>query len=217
MRSISVVLAVLLSANLLFAEGTTSVIDPEEVKEGFISLFDGQTLKGWTGDLKGCHIENGTLVSERGNQYTEKEYANFVLRFEFKLPTGGNNGVGIRTPMKGVPAYVGMEVQIQDDGDPSNKDDQPWQSNGSIYGVAAAKHGFLKPIGEWNDEEISADGSRIKVTLNGTVILDADIGKIDKTIDGHDHPGLHNAEGHIAWLGHTGAVAFRNIRIKTLP
>ena len=95
---------------------------------------------------------------------------------------------------------------------------QPYQVHGSIYGVVPAKRGFLKPVGQWNSEEIVADGSHIKVTLNGTVIIDADLSKIDKTIDGPpEHPGLHNAKGYIGWLGHGDPVAFRNVRIKELP
>ena len=85
-----------------------------------------------------------------------------------------------------------------------------------IYGIAPAKRGFLKPAGQWNQEEIVADGSRIKVTLNGTVILEADLSKIDKPMDGQPHPGLHNAKGHIGWLGHGDPVAFRNVRIKEI-
>ncbi len=151
-----------------------------------------------------------------GNVYTKKEYANFILRFEFKLPPGGNNGVGIRTPTQGDAAYVGMEIQILDDGHPNYKDIQPYQAHGSIYGVVPAKRGHLKPVGEWNKEEIVADGSHIKVTLNGAVILDADISTIKETMDHRDHPGLHNPKGCIGWLGHGDPVAFRNVRIKEL-
>jgi Domain of Unknown Function (DUF1080) len=110
-----------------------------------------------------------------------------------------------------------MEIQILDDSDPSYKTLQPYQYHGSIYGVVPAKRGFLKPVGQWNQEEITANGSRIKVTLNGTVITDADLKKIDKTPDHEKHPGLHNAKGYVGWLGHGDPVAFRNIRVKTLP
>ena len=192
-------------------------LSSKEAKDGFVSLFDGKTLKGWQGDVKGYVVENGTIVCKGDCLYTAKQYANFVLRFEFKLPAGGNNGVGIRTPLKGIPAYVGMEIQILDDSDPSYKTLQPYQFHGSIYGVVPAKRGALKPIGQWNQEEIVADGSHIKVTLNGKVIVDADLKKIDKTPDHEKHPGLHNAKGYIGWLGHGDPVAFRNVRIKTLP
>jgi hypothetical protein len=208
----------LVAASLDAKDTNTAGLSSKEVKDGFVSLFDGKTLKGWQGDTKHYAVENGTIVCRRGeNLFTAKQYANFVFRFEFKLPPAGNNGVGIRTPMQGIPAYVGMEIQILDDGHPSYKNLQPYQSHGSIYGVVPAKRGALKPVGQWNQEEIIADGSRIKVTVNGRVIVDADLKKIDKTPDHQPHPGLHNAKGYIGWLGHDDPVAFRNVRIKTLP
>jgi hypothetical protein len=193
-------------------------VAPEEAKEGFIGLFDGQTLNGWQGATDGYTVEDGAMVCKPGgNLYTAKQYANFVLRFEFRLPPAGNNGVGIRTPIEGDAAYVGMEIQILDDDFPDYKDLKPYQTHGSIYGVVPAKQGFLKPAGQWNREEIVADGSRVKVTLNGTVITETDLNTIHETPDGQPHPGLHNAKGHIGWLGHGHPVAFRDVRIKELP
>ena len=221
MRCLHTVAAMLFLAGLVYAQDAKKQdVAPDEAKEGFVSLFDGKTLKGWQGAVKGYAIKDGTMVCQPGGDlYTAKEYANFVLRFEFKLPPAGNNGVSIRTPLKSTlpSAYSGMEIQILDDGHPNYKDLHTYQFHGSIYGVVPAKRGSLKPIGQWNREEIVADGSHIKVTLNGTVILDADIGKIDKTLDGLAHPGLHNAKGYIGWAGHGDPVAFRNVRIKELP
>ena len=219
MRSTLVATAVLLCAGFVHAEDAkTAGVAPEEAKEGFVSLFDGHSLNGWQGAVKGYIVEDRAMVCKPGgNVYTTKEYANFILRFEFKLPPAGNNGVGIRTPTHGDAAYVGMEIQILDDGHPKYKNLQPYQFHGSIYGVVPAKRGFLKPTGEWNFEEIVADGPHIKVTLNGTVINDADLSKIKETMDHKQHPGLHNAKGYIGWLGHGDPVAFRNVRVKELP
>ena len=219
MRCIGLVAAILLLVASAYAkDANTADLSPKEAKDGFVSLFDGHTLKGWQGDVKGYAVENGTIVCRGINLFTAKQYANFVFRFEFKLPPAGNNGVGIRTALKGDAAYVGMEIQILDDSDPSYKGVlQPYQMHGSIYGVVPAKRGALKPVGKWNQEEIVANGSRIKVTVNGRVIVDADLSKIDKTPDHQKHPGLHNAKGYVGWLGHNDPVAFRNIRIKTLP
>jgi hypothetical protein len=213
-----VAIVLLLAGSAHAGDLKTTGLSPEETKEGFVSLFDGKTLHGWQGDVQGYAVENGTIVCKPGgNLYTAKEYANFVLRFEFKLPAGGNNGVGIRTPMQADAAYAGMEIQILDDGHPKHKDLQPYQYHGSIYGVVPAKRGSLKPVGQWNREEIVANGSHVKVMLNGTVIVDADLSKIKKTPDHQEHRGLHNAKGYIGWLGHGDPVAFRNVRIKTLP
>ena len=221
MRYAGTVVMLLLSLSVACAQDAKMAgVTPEEAKEGFVSLFDGCTLDGWQGDVNGYTVKDGTMVCEPGgNLYTDKEYANFILRFEFKTPPGGNNGVCIRTPLESdLPAaYSGMEIQILDDGHPKYKDLQPYQAHGSIYGVVAAKQGALKPAGQWNCEEIVADGGHIKVTVNGIVVTDADISKIEKTIDGEEHPGLHNAKGYIGWAGHGDPVEFRNVRIKELP
>jgi hypothetical protein len=222
------ILGLLLLAPLLFAaDAKTAGVKPEEVKRGFVSLFDGKTLDGWQGDVKNYAVEDGAMVCHGVNLFTKKQYANFILRFEFKTPPRGNNGVGIRAPgavrdgevvLEGNPSYNGMEIQILDDSHPDYKDIEAYQAHGSIYGIAPAKRGFLKPAGRWNQQEIVADGPHIKVTLNGTVITEADLSKIDKTVDNRDHPGLHRAKGYIVWLGHDkDPVAFRNVRIKELP
>jgi len=207
------------STNLLFAaEPDGSGLSTQEVKEGFVALFDGKTHDGWQGATKGYTVEDGKLVIKQhggGNLFTAKEFSDFIFRFEFKLPPGGNNGVGIRSPLKGNPAYAAMEIQILDDPDPRYKNIKDYQHHGSIYGVVPAKQGHLKPTGQWNSEEIMCKGPRVRVTLNGTVIVDADVAQV-KPIDGHAHPGLTRAKGHIGFLGHGAGVQFRNIRIKEL-
>jgi hypothetical protein len=193
-----------------------------EKDEGFIPLFDGHDLAGWTGDTKGYAAENGKIVIDpgrgSGNLYTEKEYADFVLRFDFKLTPAANNGIGIRAPLEGDAAYAGMEIQILEDGSPVYHDLQPYQFHGSIYGVVPARRGVLRPVGEWNTEEIAAKGRKVMVTVNGTRIVDADLDQAAAggTIDHRDHPGLKRESGHVGFLGHGSIVEFRNIRIKEL-
>jgi HEAT repeat protein len=193
-----------------------------EKDEGFVSLFNGRDLGGWTGDTKGYVAEDGKIViyPERssGNLYTEKEYSDFVFRFEFKLTPGANNGVGIRAPLEGDAAYAGMEIQVLDDAAPVWWGLQPYQYHGSIYGVVPARRGTLKPPGEWNTEEITARGRRIRVVVNGSVIVDADLDQATAggTIDHRDHPGLGRERGHIGFLGHGSIVEFRNLRIREL-
>jgi hypothetical protein len=201
----------------------------EEKAEGFVPLFNGKDLTGWVGHTTGYTARDGKIVVlpnvGGGNLYTEKEYSDFVLRFEFKLTDSANNGIGIRTPLEGDAAYVGMEIQILDDNglkynDPNRKDYyklKPYQYHGSIYGVVPAKTGYLKPLGQWNYEEIVADGPHIIVNLNGTTIVDANLDNVTlPTVDGHKHPGLKNKKGHIGFLGHDDVLEFRNIRIKEL-
>src|ERR1051325_9076232 len=100
-----------------------SVAPAEDKKEeGFTSIFDGESLKGWQGGTGAYEVKDGAIVclkdGKGGNLYTEKEYANFVLRFEFKLTPGANNGIGIRAPREGDAAFVGMEIQVLDNDAP---------------------------------------------------------------------------------------------------
>jgi 3-keto-disaccharide hydrolase len=189
---------------------------------GFKDLFNGKNLDGWVlvhGSGRGYVVENGVLVCPEdggGNLLTDKDYANFVFRFEFKLTPGGNNGVGIRAPLQGDIAYSGMEIQILDHNHPKYKDLKPWQRHGSVYNVVPAKADALKPAGEWNQEEIVADGKKIKVTLNGVVITDADLSTVTDPAVLKKHPGVLRSTGRIGFLGHGTRVEFRNIRIKEL-
>ena len=193
------------------------------VEKGFVALFDGKSLNGWKlirGHGPGYVVKDGVLVCPAdggGNLFTEKEYSNFVFRFEFKTEPGGNNGVGVRAPLEGDAAYQGMEIQILDDGHERYKGKiKSEQHHGSIYDVIPARTGFLKPAGEWNEEEIMAEGSRIRVTLNGVIILDAELNNVREEATIKKHPGLKKKSGHIGFLGHGSLVEFRNIRIKTL-
>jgi hypothetical protein len=202
----------------------TQQLQRKEKKEGFKSLFNGKNFDGWVGNTIDYQVENGEIVlhidkgPSHGNLYTSDEFSDFIFRFEFQLTPGANNGLGIRAPLKGDAAYVGMELQILDNEAPVYAKLQPYQYHGSVYGIIPAKRGFLKPTGEWNYQEVVAKGSRITVTLNGTVILDGDIKEAVKigTPDHKEHPGLFNEKGHIGFLGHGSVVKFRNIRIKEL-
>jgi hypothetical protein len=185
------------------------------------SLFNGRDLTGWIGAVDGYAVEDGLLVCLRdlgGNLYVDREFSDFVLSFSFRLEPGGNNGLGIRSVLGEDAAYHGMEIQILDDYAAKWSSLQPWQYHGSIYGVVPAKRGALKPAGEWNQEEIRAEGSRIRVTVNGTVVVDADITEagLPRTVDGREHPGLFNSSGYIGFLGHGDRVEFRDIRIMEL-
>ena len=192
-------------------------------EEGFTQIFDGKSLNGWkligkTG--QGYLVEDGKLVCPPkggGNLFHEKEYSDFVLRFEFKLEDGSNNGLAIRAPMQESSlAYEGMELQIIDNTSERYKDIQPWQKHGSLYHVFPAKTGYLKPRGEWNQEEVTVKGRTVKVVLNGHTILDVNMDKVKDPEIVAKHPGLKRKSGHIGFLGHNEPIAFQNIRIKEL-
>ncbi|GJM30815.1 MAG: hypothetical protein DHS20C17_34500 [Cyclobacteriaceae bacterium] len=191
---------------------------------GFTSLFNGENLDGWVGDTEAYYADNGIIVIDPekqggdGNLYTEEEFSDFILRFEFQLTKDANNGLGIHAPLTGNVAYEGKELQIIDNKQTKYGKLKPWQYHGSVYGVIPAKTGYQKPVGEWNQQEVTVKGSSIKVVLNGHTILDGDVLEASKngTIDGKDHPGLQKTTGHIGFLGHGDVVRFRNIRIKDL-
>ncbi len=204
-------------AIVVVAAATSAAADDEP---DFTPLFNGKDLSGWEGDTNGYQAENGELACKPGgNLYTAKDYTNFVLRFEFKLTPGANNGLGLRmAPGAGDAAYQAMELQILDDTADKYAALEPYQYHGSIYGIVPAKRGHLKPVGEWNEQEVVANGDHIKVTLNGTVIVDADIREASKdgTMDKQEHPGLLRPSGRIGFLGHGDVLYFRNIRVKEI-
>jgi hypothetical protein len=189
----------------------------------FKPLFNGKDLTGWTLVGKkgpGYVVQNGMIVCPAdggGNLLTEEEFDNFVFQFEFKLTPGANNGVGIRAPLAGDIAYSGMEIQILDHANEKYKGWlKPAQHHGSVYDVIPASGDALKPVGEWNVEEITANGPKIQVKLNGKVINDADLSTVKDPEVLKKHPGLLRKGGHIGFLGHGSYVEFRNIRIKRL-
>jgi hypothetical protein len=190
---------------------------------GFTRIFDGTTLNGWTlvgGAGPGYVPKDGILdcpADGGGNLLTDKEYADFDFRFEFKLDHSGNNGIGIRTPLDGDAAYAGMECQVLDDSSPDYAHLEPGQYHSSIYKVVPAKRGSLKPVGQWNREEIVAVGRHIKIVVNGMTTVDTDLNKVTDPHVFAEHPGFRRTTGHIGFLGHGPAeVQFRNVFLKDL-
>ncbi len=192
------------------------------------NLFNGRDLEGWTGDLDGYVAEDGALVCRKGakNLFTEQTFSDFAFQFEFKLEESGNNGIGIRVPAGGHPASSGMEIQILDhhgsrytgtaelENGTSRKMSwlKPWQYHGSIYGITPAKIGYLKPIGEWNEQTIIAIEDHVMVILNGAVIVDTFL-EMATPLDGTPREGMNNPSGHLVLAGHNDRVEFRNLRI----
>jgi hypothetical protein len=189
---------------------------------GFDSVFNGKDFEGWAGPVSEYEVNNGALCCrphKGGTIYTTKQYKDFVARLEFKLPKGGNNGLAIRYPGQGDTAYVGMcESQVLDDNyeQATGEKIDPRQAHGSAYGMVAAQRGYQHPIGEWNFEEVTVRGSKIKVELNGTVILDCDLANVTKFMHGSAHPGKDRTEGYFGFAGHNDPVCFRKIQIKEL-
>jgi len=143
--------------------GATATVAAAE--DGYTVLFNGKDLEGWQGAVEGHEVKDGTIVltpGKGGHLFTKEEYADFSFRFDFKLPPGGNNGVAVRYPGKGDPAWVAFEIQTLDNTADKYKNLKPYQYHGSVYGLVPAKRGFLKPVGEWNSKEIIFKGSHAK-------------------------------------------------------
>jgi hypothetical protein len=198
--------------------------DDKEKADGFMPLFNGKDLTGWkTFDAKKdvWSADEGMIVcggDGGGWLGTEKEYANFVLRLDYRLKPAGNSGVYIRAPDKGHISRVGMEIQILDDAHPSYAKIDYYQYTGSIYHVVPPARRASKPAGEWNSMEIRADGRQVVVTLNGKKIVDADLDHCMKDpAVAKEHPGLARTTGRIGLQSHTDRVEFRNLRVKELP
>ncbi len=224
--SSALVLSLAVAPTLLAQVGSANQPPAPKAEAGFTPLFDGKSLAGWTlvgGKGEGYGVKDGVLYCAKGGGgklLTDKQYSDFVLRFEFKMPVeGSNNGLGIRAPREGDAAYQGMELQIIDE---ATALAGKWgklrdaQYHGSVYDVLAAKRGAMKPAGEWNVQEVTAKGRQITVVLNGQTILDADLSTVTDPEVLKKHPGLQRTSGHIGLLGHDDFIEFRNIRIKEL-
>lgn len=202
------------------AEEANAMLRGDDAAQGFTSIFNGTDLSGWTGAIDNYEVRDGAIVCKPdhgGVLHTEAEYSDFVVRVEFKLPPGGNNGLAIRYPGEGNAAYDGMtELQILDnDAEQYNGLDKR-QYHGSAYGMIPAHRGYLRPTGEWNYQEVTVKGSTIKVELNGTVILDGDVAAVSELMGDTPHPGKDRTTGYFGFAGHNDPVMIRNIAIKEL-
>lgn len=190
-------------------------------EQAFRSLFDGKTLRGWQGAVDDYEVVDGAIQCRSGRGgvlLTEEEFDHFMVRLEFRLPPGGNNGLAIRAPLEGNPAYEGMcELQVLDSEHEKYARLDPRQYHGSAYGMVPARRGWLRPVGEWNFQEVTVQCSSVRVELNGSVILDADLSEVSEFMNNSAHNGKDRTRGYFGFAGHSDPVAFRNIAVRRLP
>jgi len=194
--------------------------------DGFVEHFNGKDLSNWQGAVDSYEVKDGAITckpGKGGDLLTKDEFENGIIRVEFKLPKAGNNGIALRTPLGGHSASDGLELQVIDSDGYNEKQAaagkkglEPYQYHGSLYHCVGAKHGFLRPVGEWNFQEIEVQGQRIKVTLNGTKILDVDINSIDRSQIKNPPKGLDRTKGFIGFAGHSDPVVFRSFKVKKM-
>jgi hypothetical protein len=213
---------VLLALGLLLVVGH-DLQGASAVETGFRPLLNGRDLDGWVYGQKigkGYQVHGGAIGcswEDCGILYTQREYGDFVLRFQLKLARDVNSGIAVRSPLSAQPWVDGMEVQVIDEDGPKYRDIKPWQKHGSVYGVLPARTGHLRPVGEWNEEEITLRGTRVIVKLNGALIVDGDLAEVRDSNTLAQHPGVRNRRGHVGLIGqYPGPVEYRNLRIKEL-
>jgi len=169
-----------------------------DLADGWISLFDGQTLFGWkAGSQADWRVEDGAIVVSSGDQgllYTTTQFGDYVLRVDFRSDPGTNSGIFLHTPPQAKdPAGDCYELNIAEA-------DNPFPT-GSL--VRRQKADVQAPSGQWHTFEITVEGGRVAVKLNGQAVLDYT-----------DPKPLRR--GHIGLQLNSGKVAFRNIRLKPL-
>ncbi len=180
------------------------------------------SLDGWwvkDGKKEAWVAENGMIscVQPGGGWLTsEKEFGNFELSLEYRIPAGGNSGLGIRYPRVGDPAHVGMEIQILDDNAPEYRNLNPAQYNGGIYYQAAPTAKPAKAPGEWNQYRVRAQGPHVQVWLNGVKIQDINVDEFKEGKGGHMALAQRPKSGHIGMQSHGHRVDFRNIKVREL-
>lgn len=205
-------------------------------KNGWISLFDGKTTKGWTtygkDTLGGSwKVEDGALhldaadKSGRGDIIHNMELENFHLKLDWKIAKNGNSGIifwAQNDPAKYKYVwYTGPEMQVLDnDGHPDAKIDK--HRSGNLYDLVASKEGVTKPVGEWNTAEIISNRGKLEFKLNGISILTTTYGdeQWNQMIANSKFRSMpafgKNFKGHIALQDHGDHVWYRNIMVKKL-
>ncbi|MDZ4405709.1 DUF1080 domain-containing protein [Prosthecobacter sp.] len=206
------------------AEEANKTLANNGADEGFKEYINGKDLSNWQGAVENYEVKDGAIVCKQGkggDLLTKDEFENGIIRVEFKLPKAGNNGIALRTPIGGHSASDGLELQVIDSDGYNEKQAaagkkglEPYQYHGSVYHCVGAKHGYLRPVGEWNFQEIEIEGQKIKVTLNGTKILDVDISTFDRSQIAHPPKGLDHTKGYIGFAGHSDPVVFRSFKVK---
>lgn len=215
---------------ILFAIALTlsSFAAKDSPPKGFISLFDGESLEGWSfipseiEPIWKVDSKNGTLgrVGRNGAIWTDETYGDFVLQLEFKLSRNCNSGIFFRSDPQN-PVQAGFEIQLMDS---YGKTSISTRDCGALYDAVAPTVNAAKKAGEWNQIQIRCKGPNIVVTLNGKKIVTADL---DRWATPEQNPdGSKNKfktalkdlprTGHIGFQDHGHNVWFRNVHLKKL-
>lgn len=199
-----------------------------QADDGFKPLFDGKSFEGWRGYFKE-EIGKGWKVVDNaihfdgtggGDIATKAEFANFELRFEWKVEDGSNSGVMYRVSLgDNAPYLSGPEYQVLDDS--KHRDGKnPKTSAGSLYALYDPAGKELKPVGQWNSARIVLNGSKVEHWVNGKKVVDADMSsdqwkeKVASSKFATWKKFGANSSGHIVLQDHGDKVWFRKLEIK---
>jgi hypothetical protein len=222
------------------ADEATEVADntltPQEQRQGWVLLFDGQSADGWlVGDGEAvpvANVQDGAINPHKVGagrkvylMYTKHTFGDFVLSLDFKVTERCNSGVFFRVGDSQDPVQTGLEMQVYDSaGKPVDGEDGKYSSCGAIYGALAPSADAMKPAGEWNHAEITAKGANVTVVLNGRQVIDMDLDRW--TAAGRNPDGTENKfksalknfprAGHIGLQDHNHDVWFKNIKVRAL-
>jgi serine/threonine protein kinase len=186
-------------------------------------LFPNDSLELWKGDTSAYSVRNGILTAGVGDLISKKEYASFHLKFELRLSSGGNNGIGIwcadtKGPWPFI-GHTGFEIQILDDeGLSFVKAGNPWQLHGALTYFIIPKAKPIGPLGSWTQHEIRLQGTHLTEIINGTTVIDQELPTGAPIGGSRKHPlDLSRKRGHLIFMGMKGPVEFRDVMIKELP
>ena len=234
--TITLCIAAVMMASCSDINNQSNSLSKEEKKEGFVSLFDGESMEGWHPYNKGKVASRWTVVNgelycdpkskqEPVDLVSDNSYENFDLRFDWKISAAGNSGVFINVVEKqGVPAAwaSGPEYQLLESTHPDYVKGSS-KMPGCIFGFTRQENpAELKPLGEWNESRITQQNGKIEFFLNGVLTTQQDFtsqswqDSVSKTwFKEWPEFGKHT-QGHIALQDWAKGISFRNIRIKVL-
>jgi len=201
----------------------------DEKKAGWVLLFDGKSLAGWTTSSQEpskTDVEEGALNPHKCGGYMlihEKTWENFQLALDFKLSKGCNSGIFIRTfPLKPRPGkdvgFNGIEVALDD------TTGAGYHDTGAIYDLVKPKRNAMKPIGEWNHAVLTCDKNWITIEINGEEVSKMDLDQYtepNRRPDGSQHKfdvayKNHPRRGYIGLQDHGSPCWFKNIKLREL-
>ncbi len=208
------------------AAGPPGPGQPAPTADAWVSLFNGKDLSNWLihGNPEAFAVDAAErAIVARPSQptsllQTSKDYADFHLRFEFRIASpGANSGVNLRQPLNPAQRILQLEVQVRDDATPYGNSPTGgiyWSLDGQSY-FKRESDDLLKPRGQWNWMEIIARGPVVRVVINGKPATRADLSTVA------EHPkallAVTRYTGRIALQADRGEVWYRHIEVQELP